>query len=71
MGFSDDDLEFFHVHIEADIEHEIHGLEICHRYATTAELQRRAIATVTNSGRMRYNMLTDIWNSTHLDQAAE
>lgn len=71
MGFSDDDLEFFHIHVEADIEHEIHGLEICYRYATSVELQKRAIATVTNSGRMRYNMLTDIWNSTQLDQAAE
>ncbi len=71
MGFSEDDLEFFHVHIEADIEHEIHGLEICNRYATTADLQRRAIATVTNSGRMRYNMLTSIRNTFQLDQAAE
>jgi pyrroloquinoline-quinone synthase len=71
MGFSDDDLEFFHIHTEADIEHEAHGLKICYRYATTPELQTRAIATVKCSARMRYQMLSDLWNSFAMDQAAE
>ena len=71
LGFSDDEIEFFHIHVEADIEHEDHGLEICHRYATTPELQKRSIAMVHASARMRYNMLTGIWQSFAMDQAAE
>jgi pyrroloquinoline-quinone synthase len=71
MGFTDDELEFFHVHVEADIEHEDHGLEICNRYATTPELQRRSLAMVHASARMRYNMLTGLWHSFAMDQAAE
>ena len=53
MGFSDDDLEFFHIHVEADIEHEDHGLRICHHYSTTPELQQRSIAMVHASASMK------------------
>ena len=41
MGFSEDDMEFFHVHIEGDTEHAHVGLELTARYATTPELQQR------------------------------
>ncbi len=64
MGFSDEDLKFFSIHVEADEGHEEHGLEICSRYATTYELQLQAIATVGTSARMRYRMLDGIWDAT-------
>lgn len=58
MGFSDDDLEFFYVHIEGDVGHAQIGLEICERYATTHELQQRALAAVRASGQMRWSFLS-------------
>ncbi len=60
MGFSDDDLEFFHVHIEGDTEHAHVGLELTARYSTTPELQTRAIAAVRASAEMRFSMLDGI-----------
>jgi pyrroloquinoline-quinone synthase len=60
MGFSDDDLEFFHVHIVGDVEHAHVGLELTHRYATTPLLQSRAIAAVGASAQIRYSMLDGI-----------
>jgi pyrroloquinoline-quinone synthase len=60
MGFTDDELEFFHVHIAGDTEHAHVGLELTSRYATTAELQERAIAAVRSSAAMRYAMLDGI-----------
>ena len=74
MGFTDHELAFFHVHVEADEGHEEHGLEICSRYASTRALQDRAIATVGNSARMRYRMLDGIWDAVQAmskKQAAE
>lgn len=60
MGLTDDDMEFFHVHIEGDTEHAHIGLELTHRYATTPEIQTRAIAAVSASASMRYAMLDGI-----------
>ncbi len=60
MGYSDDDLEFFHVHIEGDTQHAHVGLELTERYATTPELQERSIAAVRSSAAMRYAMLDGI-----------
>jgi pyrroloquinoline quinone (PQQ) biosynthesis protein C len=60
MGFTDDDMEFFHVHIEGDTEHAHVGLELTARYAMTPELQARAIAAVRASAEMRYSMLDGI-----------
>jgi pyrroloquinoline quinone (PQQ) biosynthesis protein C len=60
MGFSDDDLEFFIVHIEGDTEHAHVGLELTARYATTPGLQQQAIAAVRASAGMRYAMLDGI-----------
>lgn len=70
MGFSDDDMEFFHVHIEGDTEHAHVGLELTARYAVTAELQARAIAAVRASAEMRFSMLDGIYNRVVLKQAA-
>ncbi|MGE4334909.1 MAG: TenA family transcriptional regulator [Pigmentiphaga sp.] len=63
LGFSDDDLEFFYVHMEADVEHQAHGFEITHRYASTPALQQLAIAAVRASAAQRYAMLDGIWNA--------
>jgi pyrroloquinoline quinone (PQQ) biosynthesis protein C len=60
MGFSDDDLEFFIVHIEGDTEHAHVGLELTDRYATSPALQERAIAAVRASAEMRFSMLDGI-----------
>lgn len=68
MGFSDEDLQFFHVHIEGDVEHAHVGLEISERYATSPELQDRAIAAVRASGQMRWSFLSGMHQSIVLGQ---
>ena len=57
MGLTDDDMEFFHVHIVGDVEHADVGLEITSQYANTDELQQKAIAAVRASTEMRWRML--------------
>mgnify|MGYP001825701581 FL=1 len=61
QGFTDDELEFFHVHVENDTEHAAIGLEICTSYATTPELQAQAIAAVRASVALRWQMLSSIY----------
>ena len=70
MGFTEDDMEFFHVHIEGDTEHAHIGLELTDRYATSPELQERAIATVRASASMRYAMLDGIYERVVVKRAA-
>ena len=70
MGFTDEELEFFHVHVEADTEHAAVGLDLCYRYADTEEKQIMAIEAVRGSAAIRYNMLTDILNSIVVKNAA-
>ena len=62
MGLSDDDMEFFHVHIEGDTEHAHVGLEITSQYANTPELQVKAISAVKASTQMRWQMLNNIFD---------
>lgn len=63
MGFSDADLKFFYVHIEGDVEHAHVGLELCERYATSSELQERAIGAVKASGQLRWAFLSGMHKS--------
>lgn len=70
MGYTDDELEFFHVHIVNDVGHAASGLSIASRYANTPELQRKAIAAVRASAEMRYSMLSGIYDKFGLRQAA-
>jgi pyrroloquinoline-quinone synthase len=70
MGFDDEQLEFFHVHIINDVGHEASGLSIASRYANTPQLQAKAIAAVRASAQMRYSMLSGIHASFGLRQAA-
>jgi pyrroloquinoline-quinone synthase len=71
MGLTDDDMEFFHVHIVGDVEHADAGLQITHRYATTPELQQRALAAVRASTEMRWRMLDGIHDAVVMRKAAE
>ncbi|MFM8516632.1 MAG: TenA family transcriptional regulator [Nevskiaceae bacterium] len=70
MGFSDDDMEFFHVHIEGDTEHAHIGLELTARYATSPEAQERAIAAVRASAEMRFSMLDGVYANVVRSEAA-
>jgi len=60
MGLNDEDMEFFHVHIVGDVEHAEVGLEITSQYATTPELQQKALSAVRASMEMRWRMLDGI-----------
>ena len=70
MGYGEDDMEFFHVHIEGDTEHAHVGLELTQRYATTDALQERAIATVRASASLRWSMLDGIQAAVVVPKAA-
>ena len=70
MGFSDDDLEFFHVHIEGDVEHAQTGLELTARYANTPERQKRALNIVRATAELRYSMLSGIYDKLVVRKAA-
>ncbi|MEQ8708318.1 MAG: iron-containing redox enzyme family protein [Rhodospirillales bacterium] len=70
IGMTDDDLEFFIVHIEGDEEHADIGLELTHRYATTPELQRQAIAAVKASVSVRWQLLDSVYSAIKEKQAA-
>lgn len=63
MGFSDDELEFFHVHIEGDVGHAQTGLELSARYADNPLLRRRAVASVKATAAMRYKMLDGVYDA--------
>ena len=70
MGFSEDDLEFFHVHIEGDVGHAHIGLELTERYAPTPALQAKALAAVAASAQLRWSMLDGIHSRVVLQSAA-
>lgn len=60
MGLTEDELEFFTVHIEGDEEHERVGFELTARYADTPELQAKAVAAVAASAGLRWQLLDGI-----------
>jgi pyrroloquinoline-quinone synthase len=60
MGFSDEDLQFFIVHIEGDEEHAEVGYQLAERYADTSELEERAIGACRASAQMRVAYLEGI-----------
>lgn len=70
MGFSEDDLEFFHVHIEGDEEHADVGLRLAYEYSADAKAQKMAIAAVAASAALRYAMLDGIMANVMTDAAA-
>lgn len=70
MGFTDDDLEFFHVHVENDVEHARVGLQLCNQFAETGAMQKMAIEAVRGSAKLRYTMLSEIHEAVALARAA-
>lgn len=70
MGFSDENLEFFHVHIEGDVEHAQTGLELTARYADTPDRQKRALNIVRATAELRYSMLNGIFDKLVAGKAA-
>lgn len=70
MGFTTEELEFFHVHVENDEEHAAVGLQLCGRFADTEDKQQMAIQAVRGSAGLRYNMLTEIREAMTVSKAA-
>ncbi|MET4683339.1 TenA family transcriptional regulator [Brevundimonas faecalis] len=70
LGFTDDELEFFHVHVENDDEHAEVGLQLCHRFSDTPDRQKMAVQAVRGSAGLRYDMLSEIQASLETSQAA-
>jgi len=60
MGFTDEELRFFTVHIEGDTEHAGVGYELCERYATTPELEELAVGACRASAQMRVAYLDGV-----------
>lgn len=61
LKYTEEELEFFHVHVENDVEHARVGLELCFKYAETEQLQKLAINAVHMSASLRFRMLDDIY----------
>lgn len=53
LGFTDRELKFFTVHIEGDVEHADVGYRLAERYASTPDLEARAVAACRSSAQMR------------------
>lgn len=71
MGFTDEQLEFFHVHVENDVEHAEVGLKLCYKFADTRQKQLLAIEAVKASAALRYSMLDGVLQALKgLDKAA-
>ena len=63
IGFRDDDLKFFTVHIEGDEQHADVGYQLCERYATTPELEDLAVGACLASAQMRLAYLESVTNA--------
>ena len=63
QGFSDQELQFFHVHIEGDEGHAENGIQLAYRYADTDEKRRRAVAVVQASTEVRWAYQTGLYKS--------
>jgi pyrroloquinoline-quinone synthase len=57
LGFAEEALRFFTVHIEGDAEHAEVGFRLCERYATTPELEDLAVGACRASAQMRVHYL--------------
>ncbi len=59
-GFSDHEVEFFAIHIEADEVHGERGYQIVERHATTAERQEEAARQVREATEMRWQYMSGL-----------
>jgi pyrroloquinoline-quinone synthase len=59
-GFTDHEVEFFAIHIEADEVHGERGYQIVERHCTTDERQAEAIEQVRQATEMRWQYMTGL-----------
>jgi pyrroloquinoline-quinone synthase len=59
-GFTDREVEFFAIHIEADEVHGERGYQIVERHSTTPEKQREAAEAVREATEMRWQYMTGL-----------
>ena len=69
-GFSDHEIEFFAVHIEADEVHGERGYEIVETYSTTADQRERAVDAVRQATQMRWQYMTGLHRAFVLKEEA-
>jgi pyrroloquinoline-quinone synthase len=68
-GFTDREVEFFAIHIEADEVHGERGYEIVEKHATTPGLQARAAEAVREATEMRWQYMTGLHRAYVLKEA--
>jgi pyrroloquinoline-quinone synthase len=59
-GFTDREVEFFAIHIEADEIHGERGYEIVETYADTPEMRARAVDAVRQATEMRWQYMSGL-----------
>ena len=62
-GFSDHEVEFFAIHIEADEVHGERGYQIVERHATTADRQADAVDAVRQATEMRWQYMSGLYRA--------
>ncbi len=62
-GFTDHEVEFFAIHIEADEVHGERGYQIVERHCTTPERQAEAIEAVRQATEMRWQYMTGLYRA--------
>jgi len=62
-GFSDHEVEFFAIHIEADEVHGERGYEIVEQYTTTPQARARAVEAVRQAAEMRWQYMTGLYRA--------
>lgn len=62
-GFTDHEVEFFAIHIEADEVHGERGYEIVERACTTRDMQERAVEAVRQATEMRWQYMTGLYRA--------
>ena len=69
-GFTDHEVEFFAIHIEADAVHGERGYEIVERASTTPAMQARAVDAVREAAAMRWQYMTGLYRAYVLKEDA-
>ncbi len=62
-GFTDHEVEFFAIHIEADEVHGERGYEIVEQACTTPEMRMRAVEAVREATEMRWQYMTGLYRA--------
>ena len=62
-GFTDHEVEFFAIHIEADEVHGERGYQLVERHCTTPERQAEAVEQVRQATEMRWQYMTGIYRA--------